>query len=188
MILYLEAIALRVRLDRQVVSVPVLGTLGVRADGQKVVLELETLTSESTTAWCGFVESLIARGLPRPQLCVIDGHPGVCAAVETSWAGLDGPRCVVHKLRNLGRQAPRHAREARTADSHRLTVPSPACWRDRPPAPLWPSGRHACPRWSPACAKPGTNGSRSLASRPVGGSVCAAPTPSSGCMKNSAAG
>ncbi|MGH9891771.1 MAG: transposase, partial [bacterium] len=73
-ILYLDAIALRVRLDRKVVSVPVLVALGVRPDGQKVVLDLETLTSESTTAWGGFLESLVARGLPRPQVCVIDGN------------------------------------------------------------------------------------------------------------------
>ncbi|MER3425444.1 MAG: IS256 family transposase, partial [Nitrospiraceae bacterium] len=57
-ILYVDALALRVRGNRKVVSVPVLGALGVRADGQKVVLDLETLTSESTTAWSGFLESL----------------------------------------------------------------------------------------------------------------------------------
>lgn len=119
-ILYLDAIALRVRLDRKVVSVPVLVALGVRADGQKIVLDLETLTSESTTAWSGFVESLIARGLPRPQLCVIDGSPGLRAAVETNWPGIAVQRCVVHTLRNLDRHAPRHAREELAADYHRI--------------------------------------------------------------------
>lgn len=74
--LSLEAIAVQVRLDRQVVSVPVLVALSVRADGQKVLLDWEPLTSESTTAWSGFVENLIARGLRQPQLCVLDGHPG----------------------------------------------------------------------------------------------------------------
>jgi len=119
-ILYLDAIALRVRLDRKVVSVPVLVALGVRADGQKVVLDLEALTSESTPAWSSFLESLIARGLRRPQLCVIDGNPGLRAALETSWPGLAVQRCVVHKLRNLERHAPRHAREELTADYHRI--------------------------------------------------------------------
>jgi putative transposase len=37
-LLYLDAIVLRVRLAQKVVSVPVLVALGVRADGQKVVL------------------------------------------------------------------------------------------------------------------------------------------------------
>lgn len=120
-LLYLDAIALRVRLDRKVVSVPVLVALGVRADGQKVILDLEALTSESTTAWSGFLESLVARGLRRPQLCVIDGNPGLRAAVETSWPGIAVQRCVVHKLRNLERHAPLHAREELTADYHRIT-------------------------------------------------------------------
>jgi transposase-like protein len=119
-ILYLDAIALRVRLDRNVVSVPVLVALGVRADGQKVILDLEALTSESTTAWSGFLESLVARGLPRPQLCVLDGNPGLRAAVETSWPDIAVQRCVVHKWRNLERHAPRHAREELTADYHRI--------------------------------------------------------------------
>jgi transposase-like protein len=120
-ILYLDAIALRVRLDRKVVSVPVLVALGVRADGQQVIRDLETLTSESTTAWSGFLESLVARGLSRPRLGVIDGNPGLRAAVGTSWPGLAVQRCVVHKLRNLERHAPRHAREELTADYHRIT-------------------------------------------------------------------
>ncbi len=120
-ILSLEAMALRVRLDRNVVSVPVLVALGVRTDGQKVVLDLEALTSESTTAWSGFVESMIARGLPRPPRCVIDGSPGLRAAVETSWPRIAVQRCVVHQLRNRARHAPRHAREELTADAHRIT-------------------------------------------------------------------
>ncbi|MGH7254605.1 MAG: IS256 family transposase, partial [Nitrospirales bacterium] len=119
-ILYLDAMALRVRLDRKVVSVPVLVALGVRADGQKVVLDLAVLTSESTTAWSGFVEQLIARGLPRPQLCVIDGNPGLRAALETSWPGIAVQRCVVQKLRNLQRHAPRHAWEERKADYQQI--------------------------------------------------------------------
>lgn len=117
---YLDAIVLRVRLAQKVVSVPVLVALGVRADGQKVVLDLETLTSESTAAWSGLLESLIARGLRRPQLCVIDGSPGLRAAVETSWPGMSVQRCTVHKLRNLERHAPRHAHEEIRADYHRI--------------------------------------------------------------------
>ncbi len=119
-ILYLDAITLRVRLAQKVVSVPVLVALGVRADGQKVVLDLEVLSSESTTAWSGLLESLIARGLRRPQLCVIDGNPGLRAALETSWPGLPVQRCTVHKLRNLERHAPRHAHEEIRAEYHRI--------------------------------------------------------------------
>ncbi len=118
------------------VSVPVLVALGVRADGQKVVLDVETLPSESTTAWSGFVESLLARGLHRPQLCVLDGTPGLRAAVGTSWPGLAVQRCVVHNLRNLERHAPQHAREELAADYHRIV--------EAESGPLARQASHAC--------------------------------------------
>ncbi len=67
-VLYLDAIALRVRIAQKVVAAPVLVALGVRADGHKTVLDLELLTSESTAAWSGLVAGLVARGLRRPRL------------------------------------------------------------------------------------------------------------------------
>jgi putative transposase len=67
-LLYLDAIALRVRIANKVVSAPVLVALGVKADGQKVVLDLELLQSESSECWGGFVEGLVGRGLKRPCL------------------------------------------------------------------------------------------------------------------------
>lgn len=109
--LYLDAIALRVRLAQKVVTAPVLVVLGVRRDGQKEILDLELLTSEATTAWQGLLEGLSARGLRRPRLCVIDGNPGLRAAVEATWPSVAVQRCTVHKLRNLARHAPKHAIE-----------------------------------------------------------------------------
>jgi putative transposase len=61
--LYLDAICLRVRIANKVVSAPVLVALGVKADGQKVVLDLELLQSESTECWGGFLEGLSVGGL-----------------------------------------------------------------------------------------------------------------------------
>ncbi len=118
--LYLDAVALRVRLAQKVVTAPVLVALGVRANGQKVVLDLEVLTSEATIAWQGLLEGLSARGLRRPRLCVIDGNPGLRAAVETTWPGVAVPRGTVHKLRNLERHAPKHAIEEIRTDYHAI--------------------------------------------------------------------
>jgi len=119
-LLYLDAIALRVRIAQKVVSAPVLVALGVRADGQKVVLALELLASESTAAWGGLVASVVRHGLRRPRLCVIDGSPGLRAAVEANWPGVAVQRCTVHKLRNLERHTPRHAVEEVRTDYHRI--------------------------------------------------------------------
>lgn len=116
----LDALVLRVRLAKQVVTAPVLVALGVQRDGQKVVLDLELLTSESTTAWHGVLEGLSARQLRRPRLCVIDGNPGLRAAVEATWPGVAVQRCTVHKLRNVERHAPKHAVEAIRTDYHAI--------------------------------------------------------------------
>jgi transposase-like protein len=118
--LYLDAIALRVRIAKKVISVPVLVGLGVKEDGQKVILDLELFQSESSSCWEGFVEGLISRGLKPPCLVIIDGSKGLRAAVEKNWPGTAVQRCTVHKLRNLERHAPRHALEEVKSDYHRI--------------------------------------------------------------------
>lgn len=118
--LYLDAIALRVRIAKKVISVPVLVGLGVKEDGQKVILDLELLQSESSSCWEGFVEGLIGRGLKPPWLVIIDGNKGLRAAVQKNWPGTGLQRCTVHKLRNLERHAPRHALEEVKSDYHRI--------------------------------------------------------------------
>lgn len=118
--LYLDAIALRVRIANKVISVPVLVGLGVQEDGQKVILDLELFQSESSSCWEGFFEGLISRGLKPPCLVIIDGNKGLRAAVEKNWPGTAVQRCTVHKLRNLERYAPRHALEEVKSDYHRI--------------------------------------------------------------------
>jgi transposase-like protein len=118
--LYLDGIALRVRIANKVVSAPVLVALGVKADGHKVILDLELLQSESSECWGGFVEGLIGGGLGRPCVVIIDGNKGLWAAVEKHWPGIKVQRCAVHKLRNLERHVPRHALEEVKSDYHRI--------------------------------------------------------------------
>jgi putative transposase len=118
--LYLDAICLRVRIANKVISAPVLVALAVKADGQKVVLDLELLQSESSECWGGLVEGLNSRGLGRPRLVIIDGNKGLRAAVEKNWPGVEVQRCTVHKLRNLERHTPRHVLEEVKSDYHRI--------------------------------------------------------------------
>lgn len=118
--LYLDAISLRVRTGGKVVSVPVLGAVGVLADGRKQLLALELCSSESAEAWTGFVEALASRGLPAPVLGILDGNPGLRQAVGRVWPVTAVQRCCVHKLRNLERKAPKHALPEIRDDFHRI--------------------------------------------------------------------
>jgi putative transposase len=119
-VVYLDAIALRVRSAGRVVGLPVLAAVGVLPDGRKQLLALECCGSESAAAWRGFVEDLARRGLAAPLLCVIDGHPALRRAVGEIWPTALVQRCCVHKLRNLERKAPKHALAEVRDDFHRI--------------------------------------------------------------------
>lgn len=119
-VIYLDAIALRVRIAKKVISVPVLVGLGVKEDGHKVILDLELFQSESSSCWEGFVEGVISRGLKAPLLAIIDGNKGLRSALAKNWPSTLVQRCTVHKLRNLERYAPRHAIEEIKSDYHKI--------------------------------------------------------------------
>ena len=117
---YLDGFALRVRSGGKVVSVPVLGVVGVLVDGGKQLLALELCAGESFAAWKGCLDDLVARGLPAPVLAIIDGNAGLRRAVGLVWPKAAVQRCCVHKLRNLERKAPKHALAAIRDDFHRI--------------------------------------------------------------------
>ena len=75
---------------------------------------------ESGSAWEGFVQGMIDRGLKAPRLCIIDGNPGLHLAIQTKWRQAKIQRCTVHKLRNIQRKVPRHALDEITSDYHRI--------------------------------------------------------------------
>jgi transposase-like protein len=109
--LYLDGLGVKVRLGGKVVSVPVLAALGVRADGTKVLLALELAGAEATEAWKGVLDSMVARGLRVPILCIVDGSGGLGRAIKDVWPRVPVQRCTVHKLRNLEAKAPKHLHE-----------------------------------------------------------------------------
>jgi hypothetical protein len=85
------------RYSKKVILVTVLVGLGVKDDGQKVILDLELFQSESSSCLEGFVERLVSRGLEPPCVVIIDGNKGLRAAVEKKWPGTAVQRCTVHK-------------------------------------------------------------------------------------------
>ncbi len=118
--IYLDAFALRVRTAGKVLSVPVLGVVGILADGRKQLLALDLCPGESFGAWKGCLDDLVARGLRAPVLCIIDGNAGLRRAVGETWPRASVQRCCVHKLRNLERKAPKHVLAEISADFHRI--------------------------------------------------------------------
>lgn len=118
--LYLDGTYVPMRCGNKVSKLPILAVIGVRASGEKVLLDLDTRGEESEEAWLGMLHGLARRGLRRPMLAVIDGNPGLSNALEKVWPKIDRQRCIVHKLRNLESHAPKRLREEVKADFHTI--------------------------------------------------------------------
>jgi putative transposase len=65
--LILDGTVARVPLDRQAPAISLLVVISVRADGQKVLLAVKAVRSESTEAWRAVLDDFIRRGLQRPE-------------------------------------------------------------------------------------------------------------------------
>jgi transposase-like protein len=118
--LFLDGWYPRVRIGKKRVRVPVLVTLGTGSDGRRVVLDLRIAGEESEASWSEVLHSLTRRHVGRPVLAVIDGNPGLEAALRTAWPTIDLQRCTNHKLWNLLAKAPAHLREELAEDYRRM--------------------------------------------------------------------
>jgi transposase-like protein len=110
----------KVRIGGRRERVPVLVTLGVRGNGERVVLDLRLVGEESAASWTEVVASLTSQHLARPVLAIIDGNPGLMNALQSHWPGIEIQRCTAHKLWNLQSKAPARLREELTEDYRRM--------------------------------------------------------------------
>jgi transposase-like protein len=114
--LILDGSVVRVRLDRRATNISLLVVLGIRRDGQKVLLAVRNMGGESESAWRGVLDDLIARGLRTPEFLIIDGAAGLEKALAALWPEVPTQRCTVHKHRNLLAHAPDPLHDEISAD------------------------------------------------------------------------
>jgi putative transposase len=114
--LILDGTVVRVRLDRRATAISLLVVIGVRADGQKVLLAVKAMGGESAEAWRTVLDDLSRRGLRRPAFLIVDGSGGLDKAITAVWDGVPVQRCTVHKPRNLLAHAPERLHEEIKAD------------------------------------------------------------------------
>jgi transposase-like protein len=114
--LILDGTVVRVRLDRKATAIVLLVVLGVREDGQKVLLAVKNMGGETSEAWRVVLDDLVKRGLRRPEFLIVDGGSGLEQALAGLWGDVPTQRCTVHKHRNLLAHAPQRLHEQVSAD------------------------------------------------------------------------
>ena len=79
--LILDGTAVKVRLDRKATSISLLVVLGVRTDGQKVLLAVKSMGGESAAAWRSVLDDLIEARLAAARVahCRRRRRPRRCA-------------------------------------------------------------------------------------------------------------
>src|SRR4051812_7371158 len=97
--LILDGTVVRVRLDRKATAISLLVVLGVRRDGQKVLLAVKNMGGESEAAWRAILDDLMARGLRTPEFVIVDGAPGLEKALAALWPDVPAQRCTDHTIR-----------------------------------------------------------------------------------------
>ena len=118
--LILDGTVVKVRLDRKATAISLLIALGIHRDGQKVVLAIKNMGGESEAAWRAVLDDLLARGLAKPELVIVDGGKGLEPALASLWDDVPVQRCSVHKERNLLAHAPQHLHDEIKADFNDL--------------------------------------------------------------------
>lgn len=79
----------------------VIAALGVTGFGVKKLLGIWSGGTENSGICGALIDDLIARGLQRPELVVLDGSKGLKKAIVDKWEDVLIVRCQEHKRRNL---------------------------------------------------------------------------------------
>ncbi len=111
--LFLDGVNFRMRIKNSIDIVPVLVAIGVREDGTKLVLSLQSGDKESATAWREFFRDLKGRGLNPSfvQLGIMDGLTGLEKVFEEEFSHAKMQRCQVHVARNVLAKVPKSLKQ-----------------------------------------------------------------------------
>jgi transposase-like protein len=103
---FLDAVYEKIRIYRTVQSQACVIAYGVRENGERELIGLDVVNTESEESWATFLRHLVDRGLLGVQLVITDAHGGLVKAVESVLIGATWQRCKVHFTRNVAAHAP----------------------------------------------------------------------------------
>ncbi|MBQ3218951.1 MAG: transposase, partial [Akkermansia sp.] len=99
--LFLDATYTKVRRNEIVSDCAVFVAVGIDAEtGRRMVLGVSVGLSEASEHWATFIQSLMMRGMNRPNSITSDDHKGIRKALVETLTGVPWQRCQFHFQQN----------------------------------------------------------------------------------------
>ena len=98
-IIYLDALIVKIRVDKQVINKAIHLALGINLDGEKELLGMWCNTTEGAKFWLSVLTELKNRGVQDVLICCCDGLTGFPAAIEAVYPNAKVQLCIVHMIR-----------------------------------------------------------------------------------------
>ena len=107
--LFVDGVHFPMRMGNSVEKVPVLVAVGVKEDGDRLVVGMQSGDKESAPVWREFFKDLKVRGLDAQKITlgIMDGLPGLEAVFKEEFSHARIQRCQVHVARNILAKVPK---------------------------------------------------------------------------------
>ncbi len=115
-IVYLDALVVKIKENKQVINKAIYLALGVNCQGSKEVLGMWVSQNEGAKFWLSILTELRNRGLQDIFICCVDGLTGFPEAIEAVYPKTTVQLCIVHMIRNSLRYVSYKERKAVVAD------------------------------------------------------------------------
>ncbi len=119
-IVYLDALVVKIKDDKQVVNKAVHMALGVNLDGQKELLGIWITNQEGSKFWLNVLTELKNRGVQDILIACVDGLTGFPDAIATVYPKTKVQLCIVHMIRNSLRYVPWKDKKEVAADLKKI--------------------------------------------------------------------
>ncbi len=100
-IIFMDALVIKMKVDKTVKNVVVYGVIGIDLDGRKECLGLYlSKDPESARFWLSVMNELKNRGLKDVLIFAVDNLSGISEAIESAFPLAEVQKCIVHQIRN----------------------------------------------------------------------------------------
>lgn len=110
-VLWIDALYEKIRDNGKVMNMAVIAVSGVNSNGEREILTIEPMYSESEATYREVFQNLKSRGVEKVWLCVSDSHEGLKKAISKEFIGSQWQRCKVHFMRNILAHIPHSSKD-----------------------------------------------------------------------------